>query len=77
MARVTLLIGDEFLKAADRMATKCGMNRSALFRKALQAYLEKECFRDQERREHTEYERLPDDLAEVNLWERVAAWPED
>jgi metal-responsive CopG/Arc/MetJ family transcriptional regulator len=53
------------------------MNRSALFRKAIQAYLEKERFRNLERRERKAYERLPDDLAEVNLWEGVAAWPED
>ena len=70
-------IGEELLRAADRVATKCGMNRSALFRKAIQAHLEKERFRGLERRERKAYERLPDDLAEVNLWEGVAAWPED
>jgi metal-responsive CopG/Arc/MetJ family transcriptional regulator len=77
MARVRLWIEDELLRAADRLAKKCGMNRSRLFRKALQAYLKRERFRELGRVERKAYERLPDDLVEVELWEGVTVRPED
>lgn len=58
------------------MAKKRQVNRSALVRASLRAYL-KEHFRELERREREAYERTPDDPAEAALWERVAEWPKD
>lgn len=77
MAIIQVVIDDQLLRAADRMAKKRQLNRSALFREALRAYLKKEYFRELERREREAYERTPDDLSEAALWEAVAAWPED
>jgi metal-responsive CopG/Arc/MetJ family transcriptional regulator len=77
MATIQVVIDDRLLKAADRMAEKQRVNRSALFREALRAYLKNEHFRALERREREAYERAPDDMSEVALWEGVAAWPED
>jgi len=77
MATIQVVIDDRLLRAADRMAKKNQVNRSALFREALRAYLKNEHFRELERREREAYERTPDDLSEVALWEGVAAWPED
>ena len=77
MATIQVVIEDRLLRAADRMARKQQLNRSALFREALRAYLKKAHFRELERREREAYERTPDDLSEVALWEGVAAWPED
>ncbi len=59
------------------MAKKNHVNRSALFREALRAYLKNEHFRELEKRERDAYERTPDDASEVALWEGVALWPED
>jgi metal-responsive CopG/Arc/MetJ family transcriptional regulator len=77
MATIQIVIEDQLLKAADRMAKKQQVNRSALIREALRAYLKRNYFRELERREREAYTRTPDDLAEVALWEGVADWPED
>jgi len=77
MATIQVVIDDRLLRAADRMAKKQQVNRSALLREALRIYLKTEHFRELERREREAYERTPDDPSEVALWEGVAAWPED
>jgi len=77
MATIQVVIEDRLLRAADRMAKKQQVNRSALFREALRSYLKNQHFRELERRERDAYERTPDDMSEVALWEGVAAWPED
>jgi metal-responsive CopG/Arc/MetJ family transcriptional regulator len=77
MATIRVVIEDRLLRAADRMAKKHQLNRSALFREALRAYLKKKHYRELETREREAYERNPDDPSEVALWEEVAAWPED
>jgi metal-responsive CopG/Arc/MetJ family transcriptional regulator len=77
MARVSVFIEDGLLRAADRMAKKRRWSRSALFREAIQTFLKNELHRERQAQEREAYERLPDDLAEVNLWEGVAAWPEE
>ncbi len=77
MATIQVVIDDGLLKAADRMAKKHHMNRSALFRDALRAYLKQARFRELEKREREAYERVPDDLSDAGLWEGVADWPED
>lgn len=77
MATIQVVIDDRLLRAADRMAKKQQVNRSALLREALRIYLKTDYFRELERREREAYERTPDDPSEVALWEGVAAWPED
>ncbi|MGH9323686.1 MAG: ribbon-helix-helix domain-containing protein [Vicinamibacteria bacterium] len=77
MATIQVVIDDRLLEAADRLAKRNRVNRSALFREALRAYLKKQHYRELERREREAYEKYPDSLEEVALWERVAAWPED
>ena len=77
MATIRLVIEDRLLRAADRIAKKHQLNRSALFREALRAFLEKEPYRELAIREREAYEPNPDDPSEIALWEEVAAWPED
>jgi metal-responsive CopG/Arc/MetJ family transcriptional regulator len=77
MATIQVVIDDRLLRAADRMAKKHQLNRSALFREALPTYMKLEHFRELERREREAYDHTPDDLSEVALWEGAAAWPED
>jgi predicted transcriptional regulator len=64
------------LRAADRLARKAKVNRSALMRDALRDYLKKLHYQELERRDREGYEKHPD-TGELAVWEGVAAWPED
>jgi metal-responsive CopG/Arc/MetJ family transcriptional regulator len=77
VATIQVVIDDGLLEAADRLAKRSKVNRSALLREALRAYLKKQHYRDLERREREAYEKRPDDLREIALWAAAAAWPDD
>ena len=59
MGTVQVVLGRELLKAADRVARRRGVNRSALLREALRAYLEKLATQDRENRDRAGYDGHP------------------
>ncbi len=77
MPTIRLVIDDELLKAADRVAHQNKINRSAVVREALREYLKKLHYRELERRDREGYEREPDTVGDLAVWEGVAAWPEE
>lgn len=52
-------------------------NRSALVRDALREHLRRLEIRAKEDRDREGYIRQPQDQNEAQLWEKVAAWPEE
>ena len=77
MQTVQVVLDENLLRATDRAARRVKVNRSALVRDALRAYLKQLATRERERRDRAGYERHPDDSADAAAWERIAAWPED
>ena len=77
MQTVQIVIDDELLEAADRMAQQIKVNRSALVRAALREYLKRLRYRELERRDREGYKRYPNTVDELAVWEGVATWPED
>jgi len=77
MQTVQIVIDDELLEAADRMAQQIKVNRSALVREALREYLKRLRYRELERRDREGYKRYPDTVDELAVWEGVATWRED
>lgn len=74
---VRIVLDKDLLQATDRAAKKLKRSRSALVRDALRGYLRRLEIRSQEERDRAAYLAVPQDLAEVHMWEGVAAWPED
>lgn len=74
---IQVVLDKQLLRAADRAARQSKLNRSALIREALRAYLKQLNARERERRDREGYERVPDDEAALAVWEQVAKWPED
>ena len=77
MQTVQIVIDDELLEAADRMAQQIKVNRSALVRGALREYLKRLRYLELERRDREGYKRYPDTVDELAVWEGVATWRED
>ena len=77
MATIQVVLDEELLSRADELARKREVNRSALIREALRAYLKRIHFEELEHKERLAYEQHPDELDEVHRWERVADWPDD
>jgi metal-responsive CopG/Arc/MetJ family transcriptional regulator len=77
METIQVVMEGELLKAADRAARRLRVNRSALIRDALREHLERLHYRELERREREAYERVPEDPAELAVWDKVAAWPRE
>jgi metal-responsive CopG/Arc/MetJ family transcriptional regulator len=76
LKKIQVVIEEDLLRSADRAARRLKVNRSALIRDALRAHLQRLWTADLERREREAYKRTPDDPAEFDVWDRVAAWPE-
>ena len=74
---VQVVLDKELLRAANRVAKKARVNRSALIRQALRDYLKRLQKKELELRDRSGYLARPDSEAEALLWEREAAWPED
>jgi metal-responsive CopG/Arc/MetJ family transcriptional regulator len=72
---VQVVLEEELLKAVDRAARKAGMNRSAFLREAAREHLRRRRREDLEARDRAGYERFPS--VEFDVWDKVAAWPED
>jgi metal-responsive CopG/Arc/MetJ family transcriptional regulator len=76
MNTIQVVIEEDLLRSANRVARRLKVNRSALIRDALREHLRRLRLGDLERIEREAYERTPDDPAEFAVWDRVAAWPE-
>jgi metal-responsive CopG/Arc/MetJ family transcriptional regulator len=76
MSTIQVVINEDLLRSADRVARRLKVNRSALIRDALREYLQRLRLGDLERREREAYEQTPDHPAEFAAWDGVAAWPE-
>ncbi len=76
MQTIQIVLDEELLTAADRAAKQQQLNRSALVREALRAYLKRLRVQEMEARDRAGYQNHPDEAGELDAWERVAAWPE-
>ena len=74
METIQIVLEKELLRAADRAARKRRVNRSALVREALRAYLLRQAVDDRERRDRAGY--LGNADREFAVWDQVAAWPD-
>jgi metal-responsive CopG/Arc/MetJ family transcriptional regulator len=74
---VQIVLDKELLQAADQAARRMKQNRSALVREALRAHLRRLEILALEERDREAYLRIPQDLAEAQMWETEAVWPEE
>lgn len=75
MATIQVVLEEELLKTADRVARRLKLNRSALIRNALREHLKRLRTLERERLDRQGYEKFPDE--EFAVWDAVAAWPEE
>ena len=73
MEIIQVVLDGSLLKAADKMARRANLNRSALIRDALRAHLAALARRDREAADRDGYERQGD--GDGVVWNAVAAWP--
>jgi hypothetical protein len=76
MSTIQVVIDEDLLRSADRVARQLKVNGSALIRVARGEHLRRLRVDDLERREREAYDKTPDDPAEFAAWDAVAAWPE-
>ena len=67
MATIRIVLDSDLLRAADRAARRLKTNRSALFREALRAHLQRLDLEQKERQDREGYIRYPDSLDEPAL----------
>ena len=77
MLAIQVVLDKELLQAANRVAKKARVNRSALIRQALRDYLNRLQRKELELLDRRGYLAHPDSEAEAVLWEREAAWPDN
>lgn len=70
-----MVLDEKLLRAADRVARRRKLNRSALIRNALREHLKRLEIRELEERDRKGYEVYPDEIGEAANWEAEAAWP--
>ena len=76
MRTIQVVLDEDLLKAADDVAQRIKLKRSALMRNALREHLKKLHYQELERLEREGYERFPDSEDEdLKGWGEVAAWP--
>jgi Arc/MetJ-type ribon-helix-helix transcriptional regulator len=76
METIQVVLDAELLRAANGAAQRARVNRSSLIRDALREYLQRLEAREIEARDRRGYRRRPDSAQGVEMWERVASWPE-
>jgi metal-responsive CopG/Arc/MetJ family transcriptional regulator len=80
METIQIVIDSKLRQAADRVAKRTKVNRSALVREALREHLKRLHIKELEERERRAYLRqpeTPEEKEEVYLWEREFAWPDE
>lgn len=75
METVQVVMDKALLQATDRAARRRRLNRSALVRDALRAYLRRLEIEDRERRDRAGYAAKAD--TEYAVWDQVTAWPDE
>ncbi len=76
MRRIRVVLEEDLLHAADRVARRLKVNRSALFREALRSHLACLTRHEREEADRGGYARQPDRGGRDAVWETVAAWSE-
>ncbi len=76
METIQVVIDTKLLRAADRMAKRQKVNRSALIRHALREHLKRLREQELEERDRRGYMAQPQREEDFRLWEDAAAWPE-
>lgn len=74
---VQVVLDEDLLKAADRLAARLKVNRSALVREALREYLRRTRTKDREAADRAGYARAPESASDLAAWDRIVAWPEE
>jgi metal-responsive CopG/Arc/MetJ family transcriptional regulator len=74
---IQFIIDSKLLRATDVAARRTKLNRSALIREALRAYLKNLAIRERELRDRKGYLVGPRDSGDLSGWEAVATWPEE
>jgi metal-responsive CopG/Arc/MetJ family transcriptional regulator len=75
MTTIKVVLEVSLLQATDRAVRRLKVNRSALIRDALREHLSRLRIREQERRDREGYAQHA--IARADVWDRVAAWPDD
>lgn len=75
MEIVQIVIEKALLRATDQAARRRRLNRSALVRDALRAYLRRLAIADRERQDRAGYVKHGDQ--EFAVWNRMSAWPDE
>jgi metal-responsive CopG/Arc/MetJ family transcriptional regulator len=71
---VQIVLEKALLQATDRAARQRRLNRSALVREALRAYLKRLQTAERERKDRAGYAARPD--TEFGVWDEVSEWPD-
>ncbi len=77
METIQIVIDSKLRQAADRVAKRQKVNRSALVREALREHLKRLHVKELEERERKAYEAHPDTGDDWDIWEREIAWLKD
>ena len=76
METIQIVLDTKLLRAADRMAKRQKVNRSALIRHALREHLKRLREQELEERDRRGYMAQPQREEDFRLWEDAAAWQE-
>jgi len=77
METIQVVLDSKLLRATAVAARRANLNRSALIREAIRAYLRKLETMELERRDRKGYEAGPGDSGDPPGWESEAIWPEE
>ena len=76
METIQVVLDSKLLRDTEVAARRTKLNRSALIREALRAYLKHLQIREREKRDRKGYEACPQDSNALSGWEAEATWPE-
>jgi metal-responsive CopG/Arc/MetJ family transcriptional regulator len=74
---IQVVLDAKLLQAADRVANRRNINRSALIRDALRSHLKRLQEQELEEQERRAYLAQPQSSEEIEAWEKAAVWPEN
>jgi len=77
METIQVVLDSKLLRAADKIARRTKVNRSALIRDALRAHLRKLQIQELEEKDRAGYARLPQQESELLKWDPESVWPEE
>ena len=77
METIQVVLDSKLLRAAETAARRTRLNRSALIREALRAYLKNLAIKERELRDRQGYGVKGKGPAELTGWETEAVWPSE